>query len=523
MGVCADSPLQLRWLVEAFARVAASDFAVVTVLVIAGKACARLPWLLAAYGALDRLAFGGEPAEPLPLAEQVPHERCMASVSAAELAALDLDVVFAIGELDDTLLDGVARYGVWRFCFGADGAEPEALAGFHEVAGGEPLSCSGLRLRLAAGAAPRLAYESWGRTSPLSVARNRAQLLNKSAEFAYRALRELHRSGHDWLESCREVGPASPARQAPGNGRLLRDLAGIGGRILRRALVHASHIEQWFLAFRFDRPGQSSVPADLAGFTPIVPPKDRDWADPFVLQRNGRYYVFFEERPFAAGKGHISVIEIERSGRWSALTRVLERDYHLSYPFLLEHDGDLFMVPESAQNRTVEIYRCTDFPRRWRLERTLLEGVRCVDATLQPVADHWWMFANVAAGQSRAFDDELHLFHAERFLGDWRPHARNPVISDVRSARPAGRLYSREGVLYRPAQICVPRYGAGLAIHRVQRLTPHEYVETQVERIVPASRQPLLGIHTVNRAAGLTVVDAFTRRPRIGAPVGRAG
>jgi hypothetical protein len=54
----------------------------------------------------------------------------------------------------------------------------------------------------------------------------------------------------------------------------------------------------------------------------------------------------------------------------------------------------------------------------------------------------------------------------------------------------------------------------------VERLTREEYVETQVERILPAPGQSLLGIHTVNHAAGLTVVDAFTRRRRIGDATG---
>jgi hypothetical protein len=110
------------------------------------------------------------------------------------------------------------------------------------------------------------------------------------------------------------------------------------------------------------------------------------------------------------------------------------------------------------------------------------------------------------------FDEELHLFHAEELLGTWRPHARNPVKFDARCSRPAGHLFRRGGSLYRPSQICVPRYGAGLAIHRVTRLTPQAYVERQVERILPA--QGLLGLHTVNCAGDLTVIDAFTRRSR---------
>jgi hypothetical protein len=115
---------------------------------------------------------------------------------------------------------------------------------------------------------------------------------------------------------------------------------------------------------------------------------------------------------------------------------------------------------------------------------------------------------------SGVFDDELHIFHADRLLGEWRPHPLNPVKSDVRCARPAGQFFRRNGALYRPAQICAPLYGSGMSINRVVRLTPHDYAERQVERILPSRKDGLLGVHTLNRAGDLTVVDAFTRRAR---------
>jgi len=279
---------------------------------------------------------------------------------------------------------------------------------------------------------------------------------------------------------------------------------------VRRAVQKALAVEQWFIAFAF----ASRVDPGLRGFTRLVPPKDRDWADPFALERNGRYFIFFEEVPFATRKGHISVVEVDRAGRASAPVRVLERDYHLSYPFLFEEGGSLFMIPESAANATVELWRCVDFPTRWRHEANLLQGVRCVDATLHRSRERWWMFANCAAGGSQLFDDELCLFSAERLKGDWQPHARNPVKSDPRCSRPAGRLFVRNGVLYRPAQVCVPRYGAGLAIHKVIKLGADGYTERTVERIVPPAASGLLGLHTMNHAGGLTVVDAFVRRRR---------
>jgi hypothetical protein len=125
------------------------------------------------------------------------------------------------------------------------------------------------------------------------------------------------------------------------------------------------------------------------------------------------------------------------------------------------------------------------------------------------------MFANLGAEKSLAFDDELHLFHAQKLLGDWQPHRRNPVKSDARSARPAGRPYWQDGALYRPAQICAPLYGSGLSINRVVRLTTEHYAERQVERVLPSRADGILGVHTINRAGNLTVVDAFTRRPRL--------
>jgi hypothetical protein len=395
---------------------------------------------------------------------------------------------------------------VWRFQ--ADGAA--------EVAAGEPLTGSALLVRLAPREAPRIAYQSWSRTYPLSVSRNRGALLQKTAEFPLRALRAAQRYGREWLEQRPRLRTENQGQTTFSGSPLMEkrglSLVSLGARIARRGVEKAVAVEQWSLAFRF---GPHGLNASLEGFTRIVPPADRDWRDPFALEKNGRYFVFFEEILRGAGKGHIALIELGRDGRWSAPVRILEQDYHLSHPFVVEHDGQLYLVPESARNRTVEAYRCVDFPRRWRLERVLLDGARLVDATFHRAADRWWLFANGAPGESRVFDDELHLYHARDLLGDWQPHRHNPVRSDARSTRPAGALYWRNGTLYRPAQICVPRYGAGIALNRVLRLTPDAFAERQVERLLPPPDSGLLGLHTVNRAGELTVADAFARRPRL--------
>jgi len=494
VGVFAAARVQPRWVAEALAKIARSECAEIAALGIAGTVvgASRFPSLAKAYSRLDQWAFGADRSDPVDLVDELPCGRLLAPPFAG-LLGLDLDVAFVAGEMDETPLDGVARLGVWRFQ--VDGAA--------EVAAGEPVTGSALLVRLAAGATPRVAYQSWARTYPMSVSRNRASLLQKTAEFPLRALREAQRSGREWLEQR----PLMRERKTNGAG-----VMPILGRIVRRTVEKAVAIEQWSLAFSFS---QRNVNAALEGFTRIVPPADRDWSEPFALEKNGRYYVFFKEMLRGAPKAHIAMLELEPDGRWSAPVRVLERDYHLSHPFVLEHDGQLYLVPESAQNRTVEAYRCVDFPGRWRLERTLIDGARLVDATFHRSPGRLWMFANGAAGEGEVFNDELFLFHAAGLLDEWQPHPRNPVRSDVRCTRPAGALYWHNGALVRPAQICAPRYGAGIALHRVLRLTPQAYAERQVERVVPPAGGALLGLHSVNRAGRLTVADALTRRPRL--------
>ena len=526
VGLFADSALQPRWMVETFERIAVSAFAEIAVIAVCDGEHPAPPWLWQAYARADRKILGSQPdpLEQIELLARVPHarliqsprhDRSTAAEWRSELATLNLHVAFALGDVEDWLLAGIAQYGVWRYTFGAGGARA-TLSGFREFVGGETVTASGITVRTDLDRPARIAYQSWSRTRPLSLARGHDRILRKTAEFAGRALRELHRTGDRWLESCAPIVGAAPlpAPAMPATGEIVRGVSRIGARIARRALQKLLYVDQWFLACQFG--GTRNERLDLRHFMRIMPPKDRFWADPFPIERDGRYYIFFEELEFGSGKGHIAVMEVHPSGRHSEPVRVLERDYHLSYPFLIEEDGALYMVPETRDNRTVELYRCVAFPDRWRLEKVLLQNVHCVDATLHRSDTGWWMFANAGIDENDdEMDDELHLFHSDHLRGEWQPHPANPVKSDVRCARPAGGLYCDSGALYRPGQICAPLYGSGISINQVVQLTPQTYVERQVQRIVPASGSDVLGIHTLNRAGAMTVMDAFTRRWRI--------
>jgi len=167
------------------------------------------------------------------------------------------------------------------------------------------------------------------------------------------------------------------------------------------------------------------------------------------------------------------------------------------------------MIPETSQAKTIELYRCFSFPEQWQLETVLMKDVEAVDTTLAEIGGLWWMFTSIAVeGIREVF--ELHIFYADTPHGPWKPHDANPVKADVR-ARPAGRLIQHNKEWYRPSQTA---FGESVLIYKIERLTPHEFVETEVSAILPQWTDNLVGTHTFNTIDGLTVIDGLRRRRR---------
>lgn len=270
------------------------------------------------------------------------------------------------------------------------------------------------------------------------------------------------------------------------------------------------HFEQWTLMLT--RREDDSQPA-WSDFKALVPPRDKFWADPFPWQRDGQSYIFYEELPFATKRGHISCITLNENLEIVSNQVVLQRPYHLSYPYLFEYEGELYMIPESFESNAIELYHCTRFPDQWEFKKVLI-NIRAVDATLLEANGKWWMFANVieAGGNSH---DTLHLFSASNPLTDeWTPHPCNPIVKDIKNARPAGRIIVKDGELIRPSQDCSQRYGYAINFNRITKLTGDEYAETLVSTILPPQNdKKAIATHTWNKAGNLIASDVqYLRR-----------
>ena len=248
-------------------------------------------------------------------------------------------------------------------------------------------------------------------------------------------------------------------------------------------------------------------------FTRLIPPPDRLWADPFVWMHKGNYYIFYEEKLYSSDRGHISCITLDHEMNPIDNRVVIERPYHLSYPFIFEHQKQIYMIPETEQNHAIELYQCVDFPNHWVFVKTLLSDIQAVDATLLEAHGKWWLFANIREGKKTW--DSLYLFYSDHFLSNqWIPHPLNPIVKDIRSARPAGRIFLYNGEFIRPSQDCSVRYGYAINFNCISVLTTSDYAERHKWYLEPLVERKILATHTWNEISGLTAIDALIWTPR---------
>ena len=254
---------------------------------------------------------------------------------------------------------------------------------------------------------------------------------------------------------------------------------------------------------------------EWSAFKPLIPPPDRYWADPFIYEEGNRCYVFIEEKIYQTGLGHITCFELDTNGDLISNKIILKRPYHLSYPFLFKYQDQLYMLPETAGNRTLEVYRCVRFPYQWGFVKNLMQDIYAVDATLLEYENKWWLFTNVKQTDNSSSLDKLYLFWADNPLSqNWTPHPLNPVVNDARTARPAGNIFFRNGNLIRPSQDNSVRYGKVLNFNRITKLSEIEYKEECVVRFEPPHRTKILATHTFNKNGDLTIIDAVIRRKK---------
>jgi len=259
----------------------------------------------------------------------------------------------------------------------------------------------------------------------------------------------------------------------------------------------------WGIGWRFDQ-AASLLDKGGAAFRVLNGDTGSYLSDPFPFRHQGQGFIFVEQYLYSKNRGCIAVVTVDRNGTAGAPQIVVEEPHHLSYPFVFEQDGQVWMIPESGAARNVSLYRAVEFPYRWTREGCLIDGFEGYDTTPLRHEGGFWFFVSPRLWRSTSWD-VLSLYRAESLTGSWMPCAANPVLIDATLSRPAGAVIRHGGRMLRPVQDCARGYGGAVTFCRIDALDESEFAQTPVGRI----RCGAFGCHTYNRRSCLEVIDLF--------------
>ncbi|KFK24897.1 hypothetical protein AALP_AA8G039100 [Arabis alpina] len=163
--------------------------------------------------------------------------------------------------------------------------------------------------------------------------------------------------------------------------------------------------------------------------------------DTFLYVQGDTLYLFFETMNTITSQGDIGVAEsIDNGATWKPLGLALDEAWHLSYPFVFNYNGEIYLMPESSELGQLH---------------------------------------HSSFGAKK--NEQLEIWYSSTPLTPWKPHKKNPVYNGKKNvgARNGGRAFLHDGNLYRVGQDCGENYGNRLRIFKIEVLSKQVYREVE--------------------------------------------
>lgn len=198
-------------------------------------------------------------------------------------------------------------------------------------------------------------------------------------------------------------------------------------------------------------------------------------ADPFLFVKEGTLYLFYEHLTRWFGTGRICMRSTKDLNTWTEEKDVLVEPFHLSFPFVFEDNGKVYMLPETGDDKSITLYEAEDSTlARWvKVKKLMDDDEPWYDTVIHKQDGKYYLFT----GHDDNVRQVQHLFVSDTLTGPYSEHPASPIADGRDCGRNAGSIVENEGVLYRPVQVCLNSYGEQTSVMKIDKLTPDEYKE----------------------------------------------
>lgn len=229
-------------------------------------------------------------------------------------------------------------------------------------------------------------------------------------------------------------------------------------------------------------------------------------ADPMLVQDKEKTYLFYEA--CHNGKGIIEVVQVMDDGSVSTPHKVLEMEYHLSYPFVFRMDDNWYMIPESCACNKVQLFKAVDFPEKWEYKQTLLNEY-AVDTTVTKVNERYLFTTFIANKQNESVTPKAFWMKFSNDIASLE-QIRWDNYNEY-NVRGAGGFYIENGEIIRPAQINQANsYGDGIVLKKMS-VSENIISETDIMRVssknIHFSSYKFDGLHTYTCTDDYEAID----------------
>lgn len=273
--------------------------------------------------------------------------------------------------------------------------------------------------------------------------------------------------------------------------------------------------EIYTIAYR-KRDGHTLLDSDLLRFDRI-PYDDTFWyADPIVYTHKGTAYLFMESFDMRTQLGSIACARFEENGKLSEPRIIIQEQYHMSFPMVFSWNDDLYMIPETCGNRSLNLYRCRGDIWQWELVKSFPVEEELVDTVVTACKQDFVQLHCSALHETDKFKNKWQKFRIFKDGEDFRLEADevfNAGDTYNNGYRMAGSLITEGEIPILPTQESTDvDYGANLYLNDfsgkdVTNMPVLKKVTVDNILLPDVAQKEQIGVHSYALSEGYEVVD----------------